>query len=42
MNDNFCVCCGDSIPEGMQVCKKCESELTSQATLTKSLFSKKT
>ena len=25
-NENFCVCCGESIPEGMQVCKKCQSE----------------
>ena len=25
-NENLCVCCGDSIPEGMQICKKCQSE----------------
>lgn len=23
MNDNTCICCGDQIPEGMQVCPKC-------------------
>ena len=26
MNDNTCVCCGDQIPEGMQVCPKCRKE----------------
>ena len=25
-NENTCVCCGGSIPEGMQVCKKCQSK----------------
>lgn len=24
MNDNRCVCCGDIVPEGTQVCYKCE------------------
>lgn len=24
--ENKCVCCDDSIPEGVQACKKCESE----------------
>ena len=23
-NENLCICCGDSIPEGTQVCKKCQ------------------
>ena len=26
MNDNTCVCCGETIPEGRQVCPKCEKE----------------
>ena len=26
MNENRCVCCGDSIPEEMQVCQKCRSK----------------
>ena len=26
MNENCCVCCGIVIPEGMQVCKKCQSQ----------------
>lgn len=25
-NENLCVCCGESIPEGIQVCKKCQSK----------------
>ena len=24
MRDNRCVCCGDVIPEGRQVCYRCE------------------
>lgn len=24
MNSNRCICCNEIIPEGMQVCKKCE------------------
>lgn len=24
MNENTCVCCGDQIPEGRQICPKCE------------------
>ena len=27
MNDNTCICCGDQIPEGMQVCPKCRGEV---------------
>lgn len=23
-NSNLCICCGDEIPEGRQVCKACE------------------
>ena len=26
MNDNICVCCGEQIPEGWQVCPKCEKD----------------
>jgi hypothetical protein len=26
-NANYCVCCGDVIPEGRQVCPKCEREV---------------
>ena len=26
MNENLCVCCGEVIPKGMQICKKCEAE----------------
>ena len=25
-NENRCVCCGAIIPEGRQICKKCEEE----------------
>lgn len=24
MNENTCVCCGEVIPEGRQICYKCE------------------
>lgn len=24
MNENTCVCCGEPIPEGRQICPKCE------------------
>ena len=24
MNDNTCICCGSLIPEGRQICKRCE------------------
>lgn len=24
MNDNRCVCCGEIIPEGLQVCMNCQ------------------
>lgn len=24
MNENRCICCGDLIPEGRQICWKCE------------------
>ena len=24
MNDNRCVCCGETIPEGRQICSRCE------------------
>lgn len=27
MSENTCVCCNESIPEGMMVCKICESSL---------------
>ena len=26
-NMNYCVCCGEIIPEGRQVCWECESEV---------------
>lgn len=26
MNDNTCICCGEQIPEGMQVCPKCAKD----------------
>jgi len=26
MNENTCVCCGAQIPEGRQICPKCEKE----------------
>ena len=26
MNDNYCVCCGEIIPEGRMVCLRCEHE----------------
>ena len=26
MNDNICVCCGEQIPEGRQICPKCEKD----------------
>ena len=26
-NENTCVCCGDAIPEGRQLCPRCESDL---------------
>ena len=26
MNDNTCICCGEPIPEGRQVCPKCEKD----------------
>lgn len=26
MNENTCVCCGEPIPEGRQVCPKCEND----------------
>ena len=25
-SENLCVCCGAAIPEGQQICRKCESE----------------
>lgn len=25
-SENRCVCCGEIIPEGRQICKKCEEE----------------
>ena len=28
-NENRCVCCGEIIPEGRQICKKCEEEYKS-------------
>lgn len=30
MMDNRCVCCGEEIPEGRQVCPRCEKETDSQ------------
>ena len=26
MNENTCFCCGEQIPEGRQICPKCEEE----------------
>ncbi|MBP3649183.1 MAG: hypothetical protein J6K73_05325 [Clostridia bacterium] len=26
INGNYCVCCGQPIPEGRQVCQRCEEE----------------
>ena len=26
MNDNRCVCCGEQVPEGLMVCRKCEKK----------------
>ena len=26
MNSNFCICCGEEIPEGRMVCPSCEKE----------------
>ena len=31
MNENRCVCCGDLIPEGRQVCPKCEDKNRNEA-----------
>ena len=28
MNENTCVCCGEIIPEGRQVCWRCEHKTT--------------
>lgn len=28
MSDNLCVCCGEIIPEGKQVCPSCEGKVT--------------
>ena len=28
MNENTCVCCGETIPEGRQVCWRCEHKTT--------------
>ena len=25
-NQNYCICCGEQAPEGMQVCPKCRKE----------------
>lgn len=33
--ENKCVCCDDSIPEGAQTCKKCESESKKKPTKVK-------
>ena len=30
MNDNRCVCCGEIIPEGVQVCKMCQMKAERQ------------
>ena len=27
MNSNYCVCCGEEIPEGQQVCKSCMAKV---------------
>ena len=26
MNEETCICCGEPIPEGRQICPKCEKE----------------
>lgn len=28
--DNLCICCGESVPEGRQVCRECESKAESR------------
>jgi predicted nucleic acid-binding Zn ribbon protein len=28
--DNLCICCGESVPEGRQVCKECETKAESK------------
>lgn len=33
MNDNTCVCCGEQIPEGRQICPKCEKGGDTRMTL---------
>ena len=27
MNEETCICCGQPIPEGRQICPKCEKEM---------------
>ena len=31
MNDNFCILCGEMIPEGKQVCPSCENKVLHKA-----------
>ena len=31
MNNNRCICCNEIIPEGIQVCKKCEQNIKTYA-----------
>ena len=31
MNSNFCVCCGEEIPEGRMVCPNCERKAEGEA-----------
>lgn len=28
--DNLCICCGESVPEGRQVCRECETKAESK------------
>lgn len=30
MNNNRCTCCNEIIPEGMQICKKCENNISTK------------
>lgn len=41
MNENTCVCCGNTIPEGYQVCWKCERAITKAGTILQSYGTEK-
>lgn len=34
MNEDHCVCCGDPIPEGLQVCPVCEKRFNLISSIT--------